>query len=232
MNQKSKSDNKSMSDITKNRKPNKAEIAFNEKRFAVQGEYAESIFRSALGDTESLIQALERALKIDSEYAPAILAMGSVEYQRGRLDRGKKLFLSLVSLPVSSSDGGESDLIDIIDEAGDFLIQSGKYADGLELYKAAVERFPNHAVFHQGVGCCAGHEDLHDEAISASEAALELDPENQAYVNDLGWSMFEAGHLIQAKQILTRAVEMDPSDELARENLRICTDKITDDSPG
>jgi hypothetical protein len=44
--------------------------------------------------------------------------------------------------------------------------------------------------------------------------------------------MFEAGHLIQAKQILTRAVEMDPSDELARENLRICTDKITDDSPG
>jgi tetratricopeptide (TPR) repeat protein len=201
-------------------------MAFKEKRFAAQGEYAESIFRSALGEIESSIQALERALEIDSEYAPAILSMGSVEYQRERPDRGKKLFLSLVSLPASAADGGESDLADIIDKAGDFLIQAGYYADGLEIFKAAVERFPNHAMFHQGVSCCAGHEGIHDQAISASEAALELDPENQKYVNDLGWSLFESGRLAEAKQMLTRAVEMDPSDELARENLRICTDAI------
>ena len=221
-----------MNDITGNGKPEKAKIAFKEKRFAAQGEYAESIFRSALGDIESSIQALENTLEIDSEYAPAILSMGSVEYQRGRVDSGKKFLLSLVSLPVSASDGGESDLVDIIDEAGDFLIQAGKYADGLEIYKAAVARFPGHAVFHQGVGCCAGHEGFHDEAISASEAALELDPENQKYVNDLGWSMFEAGRLVQAKQMLTRAVEMNPTDELARENLRICTDVIAEDTQG
>jgi tetratricopeptide (TPR) repeat protein len=206
------------------------EIEVNEKRFAAQAEYAESIFRSSLGDIESSIQALERALEIDDEYAPAILSMGSVEYQRGELNRGKELFLSLVSLPASAADDGESDLAEIIDEAGDFLIQAGNYSDGLELYKAAVERFPDCTFFYQGVGCCAGHEGLHLEAISALETALELDPENQEYMNDLGWSLFESGRLAEAKRMLTRAVEMDPTDELARENLRICTNAYSGDN--
>jgi tetratricopeptide (TPR) repeat protein len=218
-----------MSDIPEDRKNSEKDIAFNEKRFAAQGEYAESIFQSALGDIESSIQALENALEKDSEYAPAILSLGSVEYQRGRVARGKELFLSLVSLQASSVDGGESELVDIIDKAGDFLILAGHYSDGLEIYKAAIECFPDHAVFHQGVCCCAGHEGLYEEAISASENALKLDPENQNYVNDLGWSLFEYGRLAEAKQLLTRAVNMDPSDELARENLRICDDAITED---
>ena len=137
------------------------------------------------------------------------------------------MLLSLVSLPASAVDGEEINLAEIIDTAGDFLIQSGDYADGLELYRFAVKRFPEHAVLHQGVGCCAGHEDLHDEAISASEAALSLDPENQKYINDLGWSLFQAGRLDEARKVLRRAVDLDPSDELARENLRFCTETLT-----
>ncbi|HBE39888.1 MAG TPA: hypothetical protein DDW27_01535 [Bacteroidales bacterium] len=198
------------------------EKEINEKRFAVQAEYAESIFQSSLGNVEPSIAALERALEIDADYAPAILSMGSVEYQRGKVNRGKELFLSLVSFPASAADDGERDLAKIIDEAGDFLIIHGKYSDGLELYRAAVNRFPEYAVFYQGVGSCAGHEGLHFEAISALEAALKLEPENQELVNDLGWSLYEAGRLAEAKQMLAKAVEMAPSDKLARENLRIC----------
>jgi len=202
----------------------------NKKRFAVQAEYAESIFQSSLGDVESSIAALERALEIDSEYAPAILSMGSVEYQRGGLNQAKELFLSLVSLPESSADDGESDLVEIIDEAGDFLIQEGRYSDGLELYRAAVNRFPEYAVFYQGVGCCASHGGLHIEAISALEAALKLEPENQKIVNYLGWSLYESGRLVEAKQMLAKAVKMDPSDKLARENLRFCMNALNDEN--
>ncbi|HOB85857.1 MAG TPA: tetratricopeptide repeat protein [Bacteroidales bacterium] len=195
---------------------------FKEKRFAVQAEYAESIFQTSLGNVEASIAALERALEIDSEYAPAILSMGSVEYQRGELNRGKELFLSLLSLPESAADDGERDLAEIIDEAGTFLIEKGRYSDGLELYRAAVNRFTDYTFLYQGVGCCADHEGLHTEAISALEASLKLEPENQELVNDLGWSLFEAGRLDDAKQMLAKAVEMNPSDVLARENLRIC----------
>lgn len=63
------------------------------------------------------------------------------------------------------------------------------------MYQAAVERFSERAVLFQGIGCCAGHQRLFDNAIEASRKALELEPANQKLVNDLGWSLFQAGQL-------------------------------------
>jgi len=93
---------------------------------------------------------------------------------------------------------GTQDLREIIDKAGDFLIHSGKYMDGLELYRRAAARFPRVAVFHQGIGCCAGHLGRHDDAITASRAALALEPDNPKLVIDLGWSLYEAERLDEA----------------------------------
>lgn len=188
-----------------------------ERLFFAEAAYADSIVRSAFGDHQASLSCLEQALAMKPDYAPAILSMGSVEYQRGRNAQGLKLFRSLLSLP-----GATPDLCQIIDEAGTFLIQFGAYKDGLELYRAAIERFPSAAALHQGLGCCAGHEGAHDQAVAASERALQLEPDNQKLVNDLGWCLFEAGRLEEAVKLLERAVSMDPSDELARENLRFC----------
>jgi len=57
-------------------------------------------------------------------------------------------------------------------------------------------------------------------AVAASRHALELEPDNQRFVNDLAWSLIESGSLQEALTTLERAVVMDPADELARENLR------------
>ena len=160
---------------------------------------------------------MKQALALKPDYAPAILSMGSVEYQRGRIAQGRKLFRSPLSLP-----GNTPELCEIVDEAGTFLIQFGAYKDGLELYRAAIERFPAAAALHDGLACCAGHEGAHDEAVAAAERALRLEPDNQKLVNNLGWCLFEAGRLEEAVKLLERAVSMDPSDELAQENLRFC----------
>ena len=184
--------------------------------FWVEAEYADSIFRTALGDREGALARLKVALEMKPTYAPAILSMGSVEYQRGRRAEGRRLFRSLLSLPEDTPD-----LCEIIDEAGSFLIQIGAYKDGLALFHGAVDRFPAVAALYQGLGCCAGHEGRHQEAVAASERAVQLEPDNQKFVNDLGWSLLEAGRLEEAEKVLAQAVSMDPSDELARENLRI-----------
>jgi len=63
---------------------------------------------------------------------------------------------------------------------------------------------------------------LYDDAVQASQRAVELEPENQKFVNDLGWSLLEKGNLSEAREVLERAVGMDPKDELALENLRHC----------
>lgn len=188
--------------------------------FYAEAEYADSIFRTALGDREGALSRLRRALELKPDYAPAILSMGSVEYQRGRRAEGLRLFRSLLALPENTLDLGE-----IIDEAGSFLIQRGAYEDGLALFRGAIERFPARAALHQGLACCAGHEGHHDEAVAALEHAVQLEPDNQKFFNDLGWSLFEAGRRGEAESVLERAVSMNPSDELARENLRICKAK-------
>jgi Tfp pilus assembly protein PilF len=199
------------------RKHRKKESVEAWRLFEAEAAYAESIFRGAIGDMEASIAAAERALEIKADYPAAVLTMGSIEYQRGRPDEGARLFSKLLSLPDENGD-----LWELIDKAGDFLIQEKWYAEGMELYQAAVVRFPGRAVLYQGLGCCAGHQGFFDKAIEASQRALKLEPDRQDMTNDFGWSLFEAGRLEEAEEVLLRAVAMDPSDELARENLRIC----------
>lgn len=167
------------------------------------------------------IAALEQTLRIKPDYAPAILSMGSVEYQRGRKAEGKRSFLSLTALPSDTTD-----LCEIIDKAGAFLIEIENYADGLEVFREAVRRFPDVADFHQGVGCCAGHEGLLDEALAASERAVELEPENAAYVSDLGWTLLLAERYEEAEAEFLRAMAIDPANERAQANLNFCREKM------
>jgi protein O-GlcNAc transferase len=188
-----------------------------ERQFCAEAEYADSIFRDALGDREGSIVALKRALEVMPTYAPAILSMGSVLYQAGRIAEGRELFQSLLSLPKNTTD-----ICQIIDEAGTFLTRFGKYEDGMALYRTAVKRYPNVAALFQGLGYCASNASLHQEAVSANQRACELEPANQKLVNDLGWTLLQAGHLQQARETLERAVSMDPGDALAKENLHFC----------
>jgi Flp pilus assembly protein TadD len=191
--------------------------ADRENDFHADAEYADSMLRAALGDQEGMVAALERALELKPTHAPAILAMGSVEYQRGKKAEGRKLFRSLLELPEDTPD-----LAAIIDKAGDFLIGIRADKDALGLYRAAAERFPASAALQQGVGYCAGRQGFYEEALRASERALALEPGNQKFVNDLGWTLLLAGRFDEAERTFERAVAMEPSDGLARENLRLC----------
>ncbi|MDD3927371.1 MAG: tetratricopeptide repeat protein [bacterium] len=193
--------------------------------FEAEAAYADSMFQSALGNCEESIACLEHALEFMPTYAPAIMSLGSVDYQRGRMSEGRKKFLSLLDLPA------ETDMLcEAIDGAGSFLIRIKEYADGLELYRKAVSIFPDVTALYQGVLCCAGHEGLHEEAVQAAQRALELEPENQDCVNDLGWCLLERGDLTEAREFLERAVEMNPEDDLASENLSYCKTLIHEQS--
>jgi Flp pilus assembly protein TadD len=189
--------------------------------FEAEGAYADGMFCGAIGDSEGCIRALERAVQIKPDYAPAVLALGSVEYQRERKEEGRKLLFSLLSMLDDASD-----LVQIIDTAGDFLIERGEYADGLELFQAAAARLPEIGAFHQGAGCCAAHLGHLEEAVAASRRALEIEPGNQKFVNDLGWCLAQSAALHEARAMLERAVALDSSDDLARENLRQCNEII------
>src|SRR5258707_4251991 len=89
-----------------------------ESLFAAEAAYAESILRTALGDSQGCIDALRRSLEFMPTYAPALLSLGTAEYQLGRRAEGWNLFMKVFELPNDTKD-----LCVIIDKAGDFLIQ-------------------------------------------------------------------------------------------------------------
>jgi tetratricopeptide (TPR) repeat protein len=196
-----------------------------ERRLAAQWEYDSSIagrmFSEALARAGQAGPGREPwpegvvALAIDPLFAPAILTVGSIEYQLGRRDEAMELFLTLTTLPAE-----EPDLSVIIDKAADFLLCEKDPERARELYAAAEKTFPTVAVYPAGLSYCLGRLHLHEEAVAGARRAEELEPENYVRLNDLGWALYQAGRLAEALATLQRAVRSAPPDNaLALNNL-------------
>lgn len=163
------------------------------------------------------------ALAIDPLYGPAILTVGSYEFQLGRKVEAMRLFLSLTKLPAT-----EPDLPVIIDKAGDFLLDEKDVESARDLYAAAESAYPDVATYPVGLGYCLGKLGDLEAAVSKAERAVELVPDDSHHLSDLGWALFEAGRLNAAEDVLVRAVALaTPDYELPRENLRYVREQMT-----
>jgi hypothetical protein len=76
------------------------------RRFNAEAAYAQSIFRSALGDAQGGHRRLTTGAQGPAHVCPAILSLGSVQYQKGPRATGRRLFLSLLGLLCPGSWGG------------------------------------------------------------------------------------------------------------------------------
>lgn len=154
-------------------------------------------------------------LAIDPRYAPAMLSVGSLEYQYGRVEEAMALFLQLTTLPADTED-----LTEIIDRAGDFLLDQDDHVHAGQLYAAAVRAYSEVAPYHVGLGYCVAKSGRMEESVAHHRRAVELDPNNYRHVNDLGYSLLEAGHYDEAEGVLRRAVQLAPPEyDLAKGNL-------------
>ena len=146
-------------------------------------------------------------LAIDPNFAPAILSVGSLEYQYGRVDEAMRLFLELTTLPADTED-----LAEIIDTAGDFLIDQDDAEQAGQLYAAAARAYPNVALYYNGLGYCLARAGQFEESVEQHRRAVDLEPDNYVHLNDYGYSLLQAGRLEEAEEVLQRAVELAPPD--------------------
>jgi len=157
------------------------------------------------------------ALAIDPLFAPALLTVGSLEYQHGFLKEAMELFLTLTKLPEN-----EEDLAEIIDKAGNFLLDHEDFKNALELYLSGERAYPTQALHYIGSGYCFYKLGKIEEAIRKERRAVELEPDNHLYLNDLGYSLLEAGLLQEAEIVLKRSTSLAPPEyQFARNNLEL-----------
>lgn len=163
-------------------------------------------------ETESWESGI-KALAIDPTYAPAFLTVGTLEYQIGREDEAMELLVGLTQLSTK-----EPEIDEIIDKAGDFLIDREEYYNAVILYREAEKAFPNDAAFADALGYCLSENGEQEEAIEKFKKAIRLNPYNHNYPNNLGYLLFEMGELVESEKYLRKAVSLAPEDYKFAEN--------------
>jgi tetratricopeptide (TPR) repeat protein len=130
-----------------------------ERRNAAEWAYDESIANRlfnqdlALARQDSPVQEPWpdgiAALAIDPTYAPAMLTVGSMEFQLGRRDEAIGLFHGLLKLPTDTPQ-----LEVIVDKAGEYLLSEKDYDRAVDFYAAASAIFPTSTAILGGWGLC------------------------------------------------------------------------------
>ncbi|NWG05013.1 MAG: tetratricopeptide repeat protein [Syntrophaceae bacterium] len=206
-------------------------LSAKKRRFAAQWEYdsetAQHLFDSAIfmsGHTDKFNKPKWppgfKALAIDPSFAPALLTVGSIEYQKGYKKEGMEYLLSLTRLK------NEKELDEIIDKAGNFLLDNEDWNNALALYLSAEMNYPQKSIFYIGSGYCLSKLKRYKESVEKNRKAVELDPTNYYHLNDLGYSLLEAKEYGEAEIVLRRAIELSPEDyDFPKNNLKLIIEK-------
>ena len=188
----------------------------SKRRASAEWAYDESLAVSLFSAALPRVQAGETpppkwpfgfaALAIDPDYAPALLTVGCHEYASGRHSEGMDLLLGLVPLPPDTPDW-----IEIIDKAGDFLMDAGDPGNTCRLYEELLKVHPAQQEFILGMAwalCRAGRQ---TDALPWFQKATANAPQDSAVLSDCGWALVELGRFEEAQTILEAAVRLAPT---------------------
>jgi spermidine synthase len=88
----------------------------------------------------------------------------------------------------------------------------------------AVAMNPSHVLAHNLIGSAHARMGNRDRAREAFRTSLERNPQESSTYTNLGLLELEGGNLDLASSYFAEALTLDPSDELARENLSVATE--------
>jgi tetratricopeptide (TPR) repeat protein len=134
-------------------------------------------------------------------------------YQRaGRHEQAIPLLVDLVA--------ADPDSLELRFRLGAAYERSGKLAEATDTFQELLRRAPDNSMALNYLGYMWAEKGQNlEEALRMIRRALELDPENAAYVDSLGWVYFRMGELPQAVEQLEKAARLLPTDGTVQEHL-------------
>ncbi|MBU2614174.1 MAG: tetratricopeptide repeat protein [Elusimicrobia bacterium] len=157
-----------------------------------------SYYYTQLNDVNKTLKTLEQALKLNPKSAEVNFFLGLGYMDLKKNGKAEKYFLRTVDL--------DPNLSDAYFYLGTIYEQSGKFDKALPNLRKVVELTPKNAVAMNYLGYCLADRDVSmDEAETLIRAALEIDPENSAYRDSLGWVYFKRGKYQEAKMEIEQA---------------------------
>jgi tetratricopeptide (TPR) repeat protein len=95
-----------------------------------------------------------------------------------------------------------------------------KYDQAEQAFRQVLQQDPNNSTTLNYLGYMLADHNMHlDEALGMIKRAVELEPQNGAYLDSLGWAYFKLGNYDQAEENLRRAAEKTPNDATIQDHL-------------
>ncbi|MDR1128583.1 MAG: tetratricopeptide repeat protein [Treponema sp.] len=96
----------------------------------------------------------------------------------------------------------------------------------IEYYEKALEIDQNNTTALNGLGFILADTNLDlIRALRLCKRAVDLKPQNPAYLDSLGWAYFQYGDIIEARTWMRKAAELAPQNEDIRVHLKVVTGK-------
>ncbi|UCH93086.1 MAG: tetratricopeptide repeat protein, partial [Candidatus Aminicenantes bacterium] len=207
------------SDIRKTPPWREAEQKFNQVHtwsvFSIMG------VSPTLGPTlEELDQELTEILAGCPEFFPAWFKQGEYMLRIGETAKGEefidKAFNHLVNIVRE-----EEELRQMLSPRIENLEKLLRYDLAVKYLEKAIRLFPDTATYYDDLAFYILQLPDRDnsEALRRQEEALEIDPGNDYFVNNLGWVHLMNGNYQQAQEYFQKAMEFNPDNPSAWENL-------------
>lgn len=173
-----------------------------------EAQYIQGVFYQDEGRFAEAEQAYERAISLDSTFAGAHLALGSVYERTGRLDEAVARYRSAVRFDPEADHGYFA--------LGNALYQKGLAQEAIEAYERALSLNPRHSRAWNNLAAVYITERDYVGAIEALEKTLQLEPENISAYKNLGLSYYNTNRPDRAREMFEKVLELRAEDEFAR----------------
>ncbi len=177
------------------------------------GDHVErGIAFSGDGDVEAAIGEFEAALELDPGNAEAHVKLGLIFIDKARYAEAATHFeAALAAEPDNDAASGGLCVAYAFDQPDRAEAQC----------QAALERQPNNADVHNGLGIALAMQRRYDEAVVAFKEAIRLASDHPWAHNNLGYTYLQQGRLDEAIAELNVALRLNPENALAHNNLGI-----------
>jgi tetratricopeptide (TPR) repeat protein len=175
----------------------------------------------AIADTlDETDQQLAELLEAVPQFYPAWFRRAEIMLRTGKSEEGER-FLDQGFQHLSEIVTREEEFITILSAPLESLEQLLRYDLVVRVLERAVRLFPDVASFYDELAYCTMlvWPDKSSSALYYQEKALECDPDNDYFINNLGWLYLMMADYDKAEQYFTKAVDFNSQNDTAFDNL-------------
>jgi tetratricopeptide (TPR) repeat protein len=167
------------------------------------------------GKAEEGIQTAKSLLKNSADDRETYISLSNIY---SRLKRWKDAEDALAKADKLSVKPEEKQYIFFLQ--GAMYERQKKYDLAEQMFRQVLQQDPNNTMTLNYLGyMLADHNMRLEEALNLIKKALNLDPQNGAYLDSLGWAYFKLGNYDLAEENLRKAAEKTPNDATVQDHL-------------